>query len=397
MNARILGILLLTGTLAAVVLSPSFRSSAASDPVQVAPPGSNVTAAKIEVVFVLDTTGSMGGLIAAAKEKIWSIATTMAQATPAPEISMGLVAYRDRGDAYVTKTVDLSADLDSVYAALMDFGADGGGDGAESVNEALDDAVTRLSWSSDPTTYRVLFLVGDAPPHMDYQDDRKYPDVVAAATARGIVVNTIQCGSLQATVAPFRRIAALGGGRYFQVAQAGGAVEVETPFDARIAELSAALDATRMYYGGAEAREAIELKAAATEKLAASASPAARARRGIFNATASGAVNFAGDGDLVSDVASGRVDLAALPEAELPPALEGLTDEARTALVQQTAADRDRLQRQIRALAERRDAFIREELEKRGGAAGSLDVQIYEAVRAQGAAKGLRYESGAKF
>jgi len=44
--------------------------------------------ARIEVVFVLDTTGSMGGLIQAAKEKIW-FATTMAQAEPAPEMKMG--------------------------------------------------------------------------------------------------------------------------------------------------------------------------------------------------------------------------------------------------------------------------------------------------------------------
>ena len=106
----------------------------------IAPP----TATKrVEVVFVLDTTGSMGGLIAAAKEKIWSIASTLAQAKQAPEISMGLVAYRDRGDAYVTQVVDLIKDLDSMYAKLMQFRADGGGDSPESVNQALDDAINQ--------------------------------------------------------------------------------------------------------------------------------------------------------------------------------------------------------------------------------------------------------------
>ena len=103
----------------------------------------------VEVVFVLDTTGSMSGLIQAAKEKIWSIATTLAPAQPAPEIRMGLVAYRDRGDDYVTRVVDLSDDLDSMYATLMDFRAAGGGDGPESVNQALHDAVHRISWSQD--------------------------------------------------------------------------------------------------------------------------------------------------------------------------------------------------------------------------------------------------------
>src|SRR5512143_2860384 len=59
---------------------------------------------KVEVVFVLDTTGSMTGLIQGAKEKIWSIAKHIASGKPTPDVSIGLVAYRDIGDAYVTKS-----------------------------------------------------------------------------------------------------------------------------------------------------------------------------------------------------------------------------------------------------------------------------------------------------
>ena len=57
----------------------------------------------IEVCFVLDTTGSMGGLIAGAKDKIWSMANEMISANPTPEIRIGLIGYRDKTDAYVTK------------------------------------------------------------------------------------------------------------------------------------------------------------------------------------------------------------------------------------------------------------------------------------------------------
>jgi len=88
---------------------------------------------------------------------------------------MGLVAYRDRGDAYVTQVVDLDKDLDSMYARLMSFAADGGGDGPEDVNHALDAAINGMSWSQDAGTYKVVFLVGDAPPHMDYQGEARYP------------------------------------------------------------------------------------------------------------------------------------------------------------------------------------------------------------------------------
>ncbi len=75
------------------------------DPVPITPPTVNTITnqrPKVEVVFALDTTGSMGGLIAAAKEKIWSIATTLASSDPAPELRICLVSYRDRGDTYVT-------------------------------------------------------------------------------------------------------------------------------------------------------------------------------------------------------------------------------------------------------------------------------------------------------
>jgi Mg-chelatase subunit ChlD len=135
-KVKLVALGLFLATAATVALVPErAATTVATNPVK--PVALTNERAKIEVVFVLDTTGSMGGLIQAAKEKIWSIATTMSQAQPAPEIRMGLVAYRDRGDSYVTRVVDLSSDLDSMYATLMDFQADGGGDGPESVNQAL--------------------------------------------------------------------------------------------------------------------------------------------------------------------------------------------------------------------------------------------------------------------
>ncbi|MGD8910277.1 MAG: VWA domain-containing protein, partial [Chromatiales bacterium] len=150
MKSNILAAALFAFTAGGIALYPAMKNMAAvaEAPAQAigdAPLESPVKLQrpKVDVVFALDTTGSMGGLIRAAKEKIWSIATTLAQAQPAPEIRMGLVAYRDRGDAYITQVTDLSSDLDSVYATLMDFRAEGGGDGPESVNQALADAVGR--------------------------------------------------------------------------------------------------------------------------------------------------------------------------------------------------------------------------------------------------------------
>src|SRR4029077_3038680 len=73
---------------------------------------------RIEVCFVLDTTGSMGGLIEGAKKKIWSITKKMISAKPTPELKLGLIGYRDRGDEYVTKSFQLTDDIDSIYGHL---------------------------------------------------------------------------------------------------------------------------------------------------------------------------------------------------------------------------------------------------------------------------------------
>ena len=402
MQAKILVLGLVLATVTTVAIYPTLRGNAAgvTPPKRPVPQAQLVPAVqggKVDVVFVLDTTGSMGGLIQAAKEKIWSIASTLAQAQQQPEIRIGLVAYRDRGDAYVTQVVDLSKDLDTMYSTLMRFSADGGGDGPESVNKGLFDAIDKISWSADPQAYKVVFLVGDAPPHMDYQDDLKYPDVVAAAVAKGIVVNTIQCGQQGDTAAHWQRIAALGHGRYFSVDQAGGAVAIATPFDGELAKLAAELDATRLYYGSDDERARMAGKVAATAELHEAASPAAQARRAVFNASESGATNFLGDKDLVNDVATGRVDLAAVPAAELPPAIAALPPERQAQELEQRAAKREELQREITKLAGERDTFIESKVKEQGGAASSLDVQLYDAVRDQAKSVGLTYEGGPKF
>jgi hypothetical protein len=401
MKSKIIALALFAFTATTVALFPAYQSLGGisqvlpppADPPVINPVVSNQS--RIDVAFVLDTTGSMGGLIQAAKEKIWSIATTMASAQSAPEIRMGLVAYRDRGDAYVTRVVDLSSDLDSMYATLMDFQADGGGDGPESVNQALHDAVHKLSWSQDPGTYKAVFLVGDAPPHMDYQDDVKYPVTLGAARNKGIVINAIQCGRMSGTTPAWQQIARLGDGRYFQVEQAGSAVAIATPFDEKIAKLSEELDDTRLYYGTADEKEKQRRKVKAAGKLHAASSVESRARRATFNVSKSGDANFLGEGELVDDVSSGRVDLSSIDREQLPEPMQAMAPEEQAAVISETARRRDELKRQITELSGERSAYLERKVEEAGGASDSIDDKIYRAVREQAGKLGLTYEADA--
>jgi len=392
MKTKLLVSSLLLATAAIVYAYPMRGVEATQKPVQT-PTVSIAPRPVVEVVFVLDTTGSMSGLIEAAKQNIWSIARTMASAQPQPDIRIGLVAYRDRGDAYVTHVVELSDDLDSMYASLMDFSADGGGDGPEAVNEALFAAVHNIRWSQDPAAYQVIFLVGDAQAHMDYPDDVKYPDTVKAAAARGIIVNTVQAGDDPSTHAEWLQIAQLSQGAHFKVGQQGDAVAVATPFDADMARLSKELDDTRLFYGDDKAQARARSKTAATDKLNEGGSLGSLAQRAAFNTSSAGAKNFLGDSELVADVASGRVDLAKIDKAQLPAPLRELSTDEQRKLLMDTKGKRDALSGDIEALAKQRQQYIEDELSKDANTAQSLDYQIFGAVKAQAAKKGLRYES----
>ncbi|MCP4199794.1 MAG: VWA domain-containing protein [Proteobacteria bacterium] len=347
---------------------------------------------EIEAVFVLDTTGSMSGLIHAAKEKIWSIASSMSQTKPAPQIKLGLVAFRDRGDDYVTKRTPLTADLDAVYEQLMGFEANGGGDGPESVNQALHEAVTKMKWSKNPDVYRVIFLVGDSPPHMDYQNDVPYPASCNHAVRKGIVVNTIQCGAQPRTTRLWNEIAHLAGGAYFQVEQSGGAVIATTPYDEELASLSEKLDDTRVYYGSEKERKKATARREVGKKISVAASPAAKAQRAVFNASKAGAANFYGRQELLSDMEDGKVAITDIKEKDLPDNLKEMTKKEREEFVKQTAAKRKNLKDKLEKVAAKRRAYIKTQLEKdKDKSKNALGQRIYNAVRAQAAEKSIHY------
>lgn len=342
----------------------------------------------IEVVFVLDTTGSMGGLIAGAKEKIWSIANAIATAQPRPTIRMGLVGYRDRGDAYITRITPLTDDLDAVYADLMAFKAQGGGDTPESVNQALHEAVTKITWSSDPDALKLIYLVGDCPPHMDYAQDIKYADSCELAAKAGLIVNTIQCGSNTQTTPIWTEIARLGEGRFFQIAQSGGVVAIATPYDEELTRLGADMDRTLLAYGSAREQVALREKVARSRDLADAAAPTADAARAAYKAGVGGST-LTGGQELIADLAEGKVKLDTLKEDELPEEMRKMTQEQRAEYVAEQAQARKKAQTRIIKLDKQRRAYIEQELAKAGGKKDSFDQRVIEALREQAARKGI--------
>src|SRR5262249_17682669 len=151
---------------------------------------------------------------------------------------------------------DLSGDLGAVHQELLSRKAAGGGDVPESVNQALYDAVHRINWSSDDRTLRIVFLVGDAPPHLDYKDDVQYPQTCKKAVEKGIVINAIQCGTDADCAKHWKRIASAANGTYVVIPQGGGVRVLATPFDARLGELLGELMGTALIHGDESSKKA---------------------------------------------------------------------------------------------------------------------------------------------
>lgn len=350
----------------------------------------NVTTGKpvVEVAFVLDTTGSMGPLIEGAKRKIWSIATAIVDANPGAEIRMGLVAYRDVGDDYVTKTFNLTTDIQDLYANLLEFKARGGGDWPESVNEALHVGVTKLSWTQGSEICRIMFLVGDAPPHMDYAQDVKYPEVMRMARERGILVNAVQAGGARDTERVWREIAQMGNGRYIPIPQDGGhLVIIETPYDREIIELQGEINGTVIPYGPRRQRSDVENK---TKQAAAAPASVATEMAGYMsrNAAKNGGEAITGNGDLVADIAAGRQKLASVKDDELPDTVRGLSAAERQSLIDKQQAARKALNERMAKLVRQRDAHALEQAKKAPKpAADSFDRTVAETLKAQVKAK----------
>jgi hypothetical protein len=178
----------------------------------------------LDVLFLLDATGSMGDEIDQLKSSIDSVADRVAALEGSPDVRLAMTIYRDEGDAFVAGTYDFTSDVSAFRAALADVVADGGGDYPEALDEAFDAALTEPTWRDPATTLQLIFLVADAPPHVERQVSG-YDESIRSAVERGIKVFPVASSeSDDQAEAVFRQIAQATGARFVFLAYgAGGA------------------------------------------------------------------------------------------------------------------------------------------------------------------------------
>jgi Mg-chelatase subunit ChlD len=167
----------------------------------------------VDLLFVLDVTGSMQAQIDQLKNAISILQLNLSSLSAKVRLRFGLVQYRDRGDDFLVRTIPFTQDAEAFSKALSGVQADGGGDTPEDLQSALDTAVRAMDWNQGGI--RLGFVVTDAPPHLDYGESFTYARAAHLARQRGIKIHTVGCGTLPlGGEIVLRQIAQATGGKY---------------------------------------------------------------------------------------------------------------------------------------------------------------------------------------
>jgi hypothetical protein len=340
---------------------------------------------KVDLVIALDTSSSMDGLIDSARAKLWDVVLLLGKAKPQPIVRVGLISYGndgyDRSVGWVRKEADLTTNLDDVYAKLFALRTNGG---TEYVARAVHDATTQMQWDKNQDTLKIIFVAGNEPANQDPMIPVE--KAVGEAREKGIFVNAIYCGSDSAGEAiGWREVAGKGSGQYAAIDQ-NHVVAVATPMDGELQRLSGELNKTYVGYGAVGGLKAANQ--AAQDRNAMSSGGHVAASRAAAKASA---VYRNDEWDLVDAAKHGKKKVADMPVAELPAPMQSMAPAERERFVEEKSQERDKIQRRIAELSQKREAYIAEDRKKHAGGPAAFDDAVTSSIKTEAKKKGLAF------
>ncbi len=340
--------------------------------------------AAVDVAILLDTSNSMDGLISQAKSQLWTIVQQFAQAEKygqTPFLRVALFEYGNTNlpvsEGYLRQVVPLSDDLDALSEALFALTTNGGD---EYCGQVIDEAITRLDWSSEPGSYKAIFIAGNEP---FTQGPVDYHHPCQRALELGIVVNTIHCGNQQEGIqGQWSHGAQLAKGEFFNIDQDRAIVYIPCPQDPKIIRLNKELNETYLWFGAAENREYHLNNQQAQDSNAEELSPSVAVGRCM--AKTSKVYNNASR-DLVDALVEDGDILENVPEEDLPENMQKMDSEERVGYLSDMAEKREDLKDQISKQSAEREVFLVAErsrlAEETGGP--TLGDAVVDAIRKQ--------------
>jgi hypothetical protein len=374
-----------TVTLIGMVLGLCFVGSARAE--ETTPVGPKPL---VQMAILLDTSGSMSGLIDQARAELWAIVNEFIFAKRngrEPELHVALYEYGKsslrREEGYIRQTVPLTTDLDKISEELFALKTNGGD---EYCGWVIKEASQSLEWSDSPDDLKVIFIAGNEP---FTQGPVDYREACKQAIANGIIVNTIHCGSEGEGVnGKWKDGAVLADGRYLNINQNRRAVHIAAPQDAEIAELGIKLNDTYIAYGrrGDIARE----RQTVQDRNAVGLSKEAAVQRAVTKSS----LNYKNTAwDLVDALVAKAVKLDELKAEDLPENMQKMTAEERKDYIETQAKRRAEIQSKIQQLNEQRKTYVAEEMKKRQKQGDTLGSAMIAAIREQANKKSFTFES----
>ncbi len=351
------------------------------------------SAPRIQLAILLDTSGSMEGLINQARTQLWKIVNELATAKrdgKVPHLEVALYEYGKnsipKAQGYLRQIVPLTDDLDKISEELFALRTNGG---SEYCGQVIAAATKGLRWSGSDDDLKLIFIAGNEP---FTQGGVNYQDACPAAIAKGITVNTIFCGpEAEGIRTGWRHGAQLADGSFMHIDQDRQVAAVRTPFDQKLAKLSTQVNTTYVAFGREEMRKKLARRQVAADAAARKAAPAAAAERARFKA---GGLYKASAWDLIDALKNGKIKLNDVKDEQLPKEMREMSLDQRKAYLSRKDKERGKLQTEIKQLSQKRKAYIAEQRKKQTAQSNNdtLDTAIINTIRKQATRKRFQFD-----
>lgn len=338
----------------------------------------------VDVVIALDTSGSMENLLDATRARIWDVVNELGRMKPTPELRVGLISFgtdkATEDEGFIIQHLDLTGELDELYAELMDLTIGGG---TELVGRALNEALDGMSWSLEWNALRVIFVAGNESADQGMERD-DFRIAARAARDKDIIINAVYAGNReQGVVEKWPEVARLGLGNFSAIDPSTSSIQIATPQDKLLLQLNAMLNTTYVPYG--------------EKGLAGLANQVAQdgnaSRLGVQSCSSrivakGGALYNNASWDLVDKTLEEGFDWEAATLGDLPENMLEMTLEQRVEFIEANRTERESIQRRIQEASAEREAFVQEALAKSIGGS-ELGAEMRKTIREQAMAKGF--------
>ena len=333
----------------------------------------------VQVAILLDTSGSMSGLIDQARAELWAIVNEFIfarQKGMTPMVQVSLFEYGNDGlsaeAGHVREVMPFTGDLDALSQALFALTTNGG---SEYCGWVIQDAVKRLQWDQGKDSLKVIFIAGNEP----FQGPIDPKESCARAIEQGIIVNTIHCGSeADGIKGQWRQGALLADGRFLNIDHQQRIAYVKAPQDRVLAELNTQLNQTYLPFGVGGTEQKLNQHVQDNNAMGLSKEAA------VQRVLAKSSMNYSNASwDLVDAVQQKRIKLEEIAKDQLPEPMKPMSVQQRREYVRARAKQRAKIQTDIQQLNEQRKAFLAQARKSQQAGHKTLGSAIILAIREQ--------------